>query len=121
MDNPGAARCGIPRGTLRSKAMAQPLRIVSYNVRYFGHAVRGLASTRAGKRGIARAIASLGEVPDVICLQEVETSSLRSNIGRPRPHPGQTQLESFMERLAGAYAERGMAMPFVAYYFRSYT
>lgn len=101
--------------------MAQPLRIVSYNVRYFGHAVRGLASTRAGKRGIAGAIAGLWDVPDVVCLQEVETSSLRSNIGRPRPHPEQTQLESFMDGLADAFAERGVSMPFDAYYFRAHT
>ena len=101
--------------------MLTPLRIVSYNVRYFGHAVRGLASTRAGKRGIAAAIASLDPVPDVVCLQEVETSSIRSNIGRPREIPDQTQLESFMERLDQAYAAQGMAMPFEALYFRAHT
>ena len=99
--------------------MPEPLRIVSYNVRYFGHAVRGLASTRAGKRGIARAVASLDPLPDVICLQEVETSSIRSNIGRP--YPESTQLESFMERLDQACGECGFAMPYTAFYFRAHT
>jgi endonuclease/exonuclease/phosphatase family metal-dependent hydrolase len=101
--------------------MLTPLRIVSYNVRYFGHAVRGLASTRAGKRGIASALASLDPIPDVVCLQEVETTSIRSNLGRPRDIPDQTQLESFMERLEQAYAARGMALPFEAFYFRAHT
>ncbi|AKU90051.1 endonuclease/exonuclease/phosphatase family protein [Vulgatibacter incomptus] len=100
--------------------MTSPLRIVSYNVRYFGHAVRGLASTRAGKREIAKAIAGLDPVPDAICLQEVETSSVRSNLGRPRLHPQETQLESFMSNLRQAYALRGMELPFEALYFRAH-
>ncbi|WP_373045975.1 endonuclease/exonuclease/phosphatase family protein [Vulgatibacter sp.] len=101
--------------------MPTPLRIVSYNVRYFGHAVRGLASTRAGKRGIATALAQLDPVPDLICLQEVETSSIRSNLGRPRVKADQTQLESFMESLELAYQARGMELPFEALYFRAHT
>lgn len=101
--------------------MATPLRIVSYNVRYFGHAVRGLASTRAGKRGIATALAELDPAPDVICLQEVETSSIRSNLGRPRAHPTETQLESFMRQLGVAHGERGKQMPYQALYFRAHT
>ena len=36
-----------------------PLRVVSYNVRYFGHALKGLASTRASERAIASRLASL--------------------------------------------------------------
>ncbi len=101
--------------------MLTPLRIVSYNVRYFGHASRGLASTRAGKRGIAAAIASLDPVPDLVCLQEVETSSIRSKLGRPAERPEQTQLEQFMERLEQAYAAHGMRLPFEALYFRAHT
>lgn len=97
-----------------------PLRIVTYNVRYFGHAVRGLASTRAGKRDIARAIANLDPVPDVVCLQEVETSSIRSNVGRPRDRPDETQLESFMSQLALAYTEQGRVSPYQALYFRAH-
>ena len=56
------------------------LRLLSYNVRYFGHSLRGIASTRAGKQGIAACIARLAEAPHVICLQEVETISLRSRL-----------------------------------------
>ena len=40
------------------------LRIVSYNVRYFGHALKGLASTRASERAIASRLASLGIIGD---------------------------------------------------------
>ena len=32
----------------------RPLRIVSYNVRYFGHALRGLATTRTSLERIAQ-------------------------------------------------------------------
>lgn len=98
-----------------------PVRIVSYNVRYFGHVAKGLASTRAGKRGIARTLASLEPLPDLICLQEVETSSLRSNIGRPRNHQDETQLESFMGYLTQAFQEAGLEMPFEALYFRAHS
>jgi endonuclease/exonuclease/phosphatase family metal-dependent hydrolase len=97
------------------------LRIVTYNVRYFGHSVRGLASTRAGKRGIAEALAQLDPLPDVVCLQEVETTSIRSNIGRPRTHPDETQLESFMGYLEQAFAKRGVPLPYQALYFRAHS
>ncbi|HEY0840235.1 MAG TPA: endonuclease/exonuclease/phosphatase family protein [Vulgatibacter sp.] len=99
--------------------MPKPLRLVSYNVRYFGHAVRGLASTRAGKRGIASALAALDPTPDIVCLQEVETKSIRSNLGRP--YPEETQLDSFMAELMNAYARRGKEMPFQALYFRAHS
>ena len=42
------------------------MRIVSYNVRYFGHATRGLASTAGAKSRIAKSIATLAELPDVV-------------------------------------------------------
>lgn len=98
-----------------------PLRIVSYNVRYFGHVAKGLASTRAGKRGISRVLSQLSPLPDIICLQEVETSSIRSNLGRPRQNQDETQLESFMGYLGAHFAERGMEMPFEALYFRAHS
>ena len=49
----------------------KPIRILSYNVRYFGHATRGLASTGAAMRRIAEAIAALEPSPGIVCLQEV--------------------------------------------------
>lgn len=96
----------------------RPLRIVTYNVRYFGHAAKGLASTRASKRGIAQALAALDPVPDVVCLQEVETASIRSKFGRPQDE--ETQLQSFMAYMERALAEQGREMPFEALYFRAH-
>ena len=83
-----------------------PLRIVTYNVRYFGHTLRGIASTRTGKRGIADALASLSPAADVICLQEVETISLRSSLAFRRERPEETQLESFMSELEHSFEKR---------------
>ena len=58
--------------------MSRALRIVSYKVRYFGHGLLGLAATRRTKRKIAAGLAELAPGPHLICLQEVETRSLRS-------------------------------------------
>ena len=58
----------------------QALELLSYNVRYFGHGTRGLASTRAAMRRIADAIASLAPMPTIVCMQEVETRSIRSTV-----------------------------------------
>lgn len=101
--------------------MPGPLRIVTYNVRYFGHALRGLASTRGSKRGIAEALAALDPAPDVVCLQEVETISLRSSLVFRRSHEQETQLEAFMEHLEDAYAgTRPPPFPYDAFYFRAH-
>jgi endonuclease/exonuclease/phosphatase family metal-dependent hydrolase len=93
----------------------QPFRILSYNVRYFGHATRGLASTRNAMRRIAEAIAALEPSPGIVCLQEVETRSLRSTVA----HRGEeTQLERFAQMLSLALA--GVGKPpdaYEAYYF----
>lgn len=97
-----------------------PLRIVSYNVRYFGHAMKGLASTRGPKRRVASALASLDPLPDVVCLQEVETASFRSSWAHKKAHPGETQLEAFMGRMQEVFAAQGRDMPYDAYYFRAH-
>jgi endonuclease/exonuclease/phosphatase family metal-dependent hydrolase len=96
------------------------LRLLSYNVRYFGHSLRGIASTRAGKRGIAACIAQLAEAPHVICLQEVETISLRSRLVYRRAHEAETQLESFMGELERAFEDEGRPFTYEAYYFRAH-
>jgi endonuclease/exonuclease/phosphatase family metal-dependent hydrolase len=96
------------------------LRILSYNVRYFGHALRGLASTRTGKRDIASCIAGLAEVPHIICLQEVETISLRSRLVYRRAHQAETQLESFMGELERAFEEETRPFNYAAWYFRAH-
>jgi endonuclease/exonuclease/phosphatase family metal-dependent hydrolase len=92
----------------------EPIRILSYNVRYFGHATRGLASTQLAMRRIAEAVASLDPLPAIVCLQEVETRSLRSTVA----HRGeQTQLERFMESLSLALAAKKKQDEYDAYYF----
>jgi endonuclease/exonuclease/phosphatase family metal-dependent hydrolase len=99
---------------------AVALRILSYNVRYFGHALRGLASTRGSKRAIADALASLEPAADIICLQEVETLSLRSSLVFRRSHQRETQLESFMAQLEHAFERRPPPFPYDAFYFRAH-
>jgi len=100
---------------------ARSVHVLSYNVRYFGHALRGLASTRASKELIAKKIASLSPSPQIICLQEVETISIRSSIAYRRATARETQLESFMGELEEAFAQRGKYFPYQAYYFRAHT
>ena len=97
-----------------------PLRIVRYNVRYFGHALRGLASTRGSKRAIADALATLDPAADIICLQEVETFSLRSSLVFRRSHRTERQLESFMAELERAFERRPPPFPYDAFYFRAH-
>ena len=97
-----------------------PLRVVSYNVRYFGHALKGLASTRASERAIAARLAWLDPLADVVCLQEIETSSLRSRLATRRAPSGETQLEAFMAEMERAFARRGRHFPYDGFYFRAH-
>ncbi len=92
----------------------KPLRLVSYNVRYFGHGTRGLASTKRAMNRIAEALAALEPLPAIVCLQEVETRSLRSTVAHRHDR---TQLERFMEMLSAALAVAGRADAYHAYYF----
>lgn len=93
------------------------MRIVSYNVRYFGHALKGLASTATSKQSIADAIAALTPLPDVVALQEVETKSIRSSAAHRGGLPTETQLEAFMRHLEQALQKKGQAMPYRAFYY----
>lgn len=94
------------------------LRVMTYNVRYFGHATRGLASTRAAVRRIARALATLDPLVDIVCLQEVETASLRSTVAHPKRHAEETQLERLMDALGDELVAAGQpADAYEAYYF----
>jgi endonuclease/exonuclease/phosphatase family metal-dependent hydrolase len=93
---------------------------MSYNVRYFGHALRGLASTRAPQRGIAARLAGLAPLPDVICLQEVETASMRANLAFRRRDPAHTQLESFMAEIEEVFLALERPLPYTAFYFRAH-
>jgi endonuclease/exonuclease/phosphatase family metal-dependent hydrolase len=94
----------------------KPIRILSYNVRYFGHGTRGLASTRRAMRRIADAIAALEPLPAIVCLQEVETRSLRSTVAHPTA-PEETQLAQFMKMLSAALAATRKSDGFEPYYF----
>lgn len=93
-----------------------PVRVITYNVRYFGHGTRGLASTAKAMQRIADALASLAPLADVICLQEVETTSLRSNVVH-RALDGETQLERFMGMLHASLHAAGKRDLYEAYYF----
>jgi endonuclease/exonuclease/phosphatase family metal-dependent hydrolase len=98
----------------------QPVRVMTYNVRYFGHGTRGLASTGAAMERIAHAIAALDPLADIICLQEVETMSLRSNVVH-RALNGETQLARMMDMLHRALVRAGKQDTYEAYYFPAHT
>jgi endonuclease/exonuclease/phosphatase family metal-dependent hydrolase len=100
---------------------ADLLRIVSYNVRYFGHALRGLASTQGSKRQIAEGLSKLDPLPDVVCMQEVETISMRASFGLRKRDPNETQLEAFMTQLETAFERNNRRMPYEAFYFRAHS
>ncbi len=93
------------------------LRLVSYNVRYFGHTLKGLASTATAKRRIAQALATLEPRADLIALQEVETRSMRAKVAHRGAHPSETQLEAFLRHLTDEFHARGAPMPYRAWYF----
>ncbi len=93
------------------------MRIVSYNVRYFGHGTRGIASTPRAMDRIASALAGLEPLADIVCLQEVETASLRSNVAHPRENAADTQLSRFSEKLELALLAAGKSEMYTAHYF----
>lgn len=90
---------------------------MTYNVRYFGHGTRGLASTTSAIWRIAEGLARLNPLPDIICLQEVETMSLRSSAMAPRDHSADTQLAQVMNALRITLARQSRENPYSAYYF----
>ncbi|MDP2272434.1 MAG: endonuclease/exonuclease/phosphatase family protein [Archangium sp.] len=97
--------------------LQSPVRIVSYNVRYFGHGLKGLASTAASKSRIATALCNLDPLPDLVALQEVETQSLRAGVAHRGAHPAENQLEAFLRHLGDEFKRRGLVMPYRAWYF----
>ena len=96
---------------------AEPLRVMTYNVRYFGHPTRGIASTGKAITRIARTIASMETTPDLICLQEVETQSIRSTSMTRLWFPEETQLDRLMTELTAALRHAKKTEHFTAYYF----
>ncbi|NUP07024.1 MAG: hypothetical protein HOW73_13300 [Polyangiaceae bacterium] len=92
------------------------LRVMSYNVRYFGHPVRGVFSTRRGVRRIAQTIARMDPLPDLVCLQEVETRSLRASRTH-QTHQTATQLDALLWGLDAALDGLGKRDRYDAFYF----
>lgn len=93
------------------------LRAMTYNVRYFGHGTRGLASTRTGVRRIAEAIADVSPACDVLALQEVEAHSLRSSLVTRGKEEPTSQLATFLAELSHALDSRGRIERYEAHYF----
>jgi endonuclease/exonuclease/phosphatase family metal-dependent hydrolase len=94
-----------------------PLRVLSYNVRYFGHALRGLASTRASLQAIARELAAMVPTPDLVCLQEIETRSVRSQMALRAAATAGSQLDHFMGELERSFSATGREIPLEGFYF----
>ena len=94
--------------------------MVSYNVRYFAHALKGLTSTARSMRGIGDSLATLMPLADVVCLQEVETDSLRASLTVKKAHPAETQLERLMGVLKQSFEAHGVACPYEPFYFRAH-
>jgi endonuclease/exonuclease/phosphatase family metal-dependent hydrolase len=66
---------------------------------------------------IADAIAALDPLADIVCLQEVETHSIRSTVAHPGTRNGETQLERLMVMLAHSLVAHGKPDAYEAYYF----
>lgn len=96
---------------------------MTYNVRYFAHAapVKGAASTRRGVQLITDAIATLEALPHVICLQEVETRSIRSSMSHSKGSRTETQIQSFMKILDSAMKEAQRDRRYRAHYYPAHT
>lgn len=89
----------------------QPLRLMSWNVRYFSHHVRGVTSVERNVRRAAEAVAALDPQPDVLALQEIDNHSVRSNLtrlGRRTAENGlsEPQIVRFVQHLNDASAAR---------------
>jgi endonuclease/exonuclease/phosphatase family metal-dependent hydrolase len=115
-EDPASAPDG-PRAARGAGPVSRPLRVMTYNVRYFGHPTRGLASTGSAFSRIAESLASLHPTPDLVCLQEVETQSIRSTTINKLWHPEETQLDRVMTELHAALAREGKRDRYTAYYF----
>ena len=70
---------------------------------------------------ICSAIASLDDLPDVICFQEIETRSLRSFLSHHRHQPTETQFEALMQTLVSALLEHNKQAQYQGLYFPAHT
>lgn len=97
------------------------VRILTYNVRYFSHATRGLATTARAMRSIADVLARMNPPIDVMCLQEIEATSFRSSVAHRPERVGETQLEQFVRALHQSLEACGSKDTYEAYYFPAHT
>lgn len=88
--------------------------LMTWNVRYFGHGLGGLRTTEGWIRLAARALARLDALPDVVALQEVETTSLRGGLSAG------PQLDRFLDHLHAALAERGVTEGYRGLHFAAH-
>ena len=98
---------------------AVAVRVMTFNVRYFANLARlkGVHSSRRTVEHVARALATLPHLPDLISLQEVETRSLRSAPSHARGETKEIQIQTLMRNLDRALAAEGRAHRFRAHYF----
>lgn len=94
------------------------LRVMTYNVRYFSHATRGVTSTAISLGRIARALARSNPPLDLVLLQEVETSSLRGSLHRGGE--GSTQLERLLRALHDELRALGRTDGYEGHYFAAH-
>jgi len=87
------------------------LRLISWNVRYFAHATRGITSTDGNLRRIASVLATMDPQPDIIALQEIDDVSVRSVVGRARGRARRgepvSNFDRFLEQLNRQSLEAG--------------
>ena len=91
--------------------------MMTYNVKYFGQGTKGVTTTEKTLDKIARAIAELDPIPEIITLQEVESHSLRADIGRKRE---KAQLDRLLERLDAQMVRLGQSRRYQGQYFPSH-
>ena len=100
--------------------MSQVLRVVTYNVRYFAHALRGIASTRRSVTRIAAGLAALSPAPDLICLQEIESRTVRGRGAYGKSRAAGSQLELLVSELERATAGLGHPQRYQGFYFAAH-
>ena len=91
--------------------MLEPLALLTWNVRYFGHGTNGLFATDAHLERAADALAALPHLPDVVALQEVETRSWRAG-WNPR-----AQWARFADAVHRALDRRNRAQSYEMLYY----
>lgn len=87
------------------------LHLMTWNVRYFAHGLKGLRTTETWMRRLATALVDADHRPDLIALQEVETRSLRGGLA------SLPQIERFAAQLHEVLEERGVQRSYQARYF----